>query len=105
MRAGATRPLSRMARAATRAGTAATMKTVARSQPSDSNWPPTIEPRTEPARPTAFAQLTPVARLAVGQKAADNALMRNRPISPAWKQVQAGLVIRHPKRALTQSWC
>jgi hypothetical protein len=55
-----------MASAARNAGRAAAAKTMARSQPSDSSTPPIIEPRTEPVRPIALAQETPVARLAVG---------------------------------------
>ncbi len=52
--------------AATSAGTAAMLNTAPRPQPNESSCPPTIDPTTEPTRPTPLAQLTPVARLAVG---------------------------------------
>jgi hypothetical protein len=40
------------------------LNTAPRSQPNEGSCPPTIDPTTEPTRPTALAQLTPVARLA-----------------------------------------
>jgi hypothetical protein len=51
---------------AMKAGIATTRNTVGRPHWRDSMVPPSIEPRTEPIRPTPEAQLTPVARLVVG---------------------------------------
>jgi hypothetical protein len=40
------------------------LNTAPRSQPNEGSCPPTIDPTTEPTRPTALAQLTPVVWLA-----------------------------------------
>jgi hypothetical protein len=56
--------VAKIAMAPMKAGTAAMLNTASRSQPNESSCPPTIDPTTEPTRPIALAQLTPVARLA-----------------------------------------
>lgn len=50
-----------------KAGIATIANTMCRPHPSESKTPPSMEPKTEPMRPTPLAQLTPVAWLAVGQ--------------------------------------
>ena len=84
--------------AANTAGMPMTARSVGRLQPSASIKPPTIEPSTEPMRPTPLAQLTPVARLASDKKAADSAF------APTCERPRRRTPRRTPQAPSARAW-